>query len=384
MTAVALRRVASLITDCPDRGRRQFVALENVESGTGRLADGELAERDVPEAGAAAVEPGFVLFGKLRPYLAKTWLADRPVYASTEFLALRPGGGIDGRWLAYLCSSRPLIEWSVATSDGTKMPRTSWEKLSAFRLQAPALKTQREIADFLDAETARIDALIEKKRRIIDLLETRWETSARDRFANLGPRMPLKRRWRVIDCKHRTPVYVDEGYPVASPGDLSPGRVDLSRCHRFVGDVDFADLTEGRGPRRGDIIYSRNASAGIAAYVDTDQPFCMGQDVCLITSPDEDQRFLMYALNTIGADQLAPIKIGSTITRINVDQVGELEIPAPTAERQRQIADALDHERGLIDRLVRRIRHQIALLTEHRQALITAAVTGQLEIASRA
>jgi type I restriction enzyme S subunit len=137
----------------------------------------------------------------------------------------------------------------------------------------------------------------------------------RDRFNDLGPRLSLKRRWQIIDCKHRTPAYVDEGYSVTSPGDLSPGRIDLSRCHRFVDDADFGDLTEGRRPKRGDIIYSRNASAGIAAYVDTDQPFCMGQDVCLITSSDQEQRFLMYALNTIGADQLAPIKIGSTITR---------------------------------------------------------------------
>ena len=110
----------------------------------------------------------------------------------------------------------------------------------------------------------------------------------------------------------------------------------------------------------------------------------MGQDVCLITSVDQDQRFLMYALNTIGADQLAPIKIGSTIARINVDQIGQLEIPAPAVETQRQVADALDRERETVDRLVRRIQQQIDLLRERRQALITAAVTGQLDVAARA
>jgi type I restriction enzyme S subunit len=291
-------------------------------------------------------------------------------------------GIADNRFIAYWLEH--LARDLSALARSNTQDNLNAEQVAGLPFPILTLTGQRRIADFLDAETVRVDALIAKKLRLIDLLDARWATSIRSRINALGPVMPLKRRWRVIDCKHRTPVYVDDGYPVTSPGDISAGRIDLSACHRFVDDADFADLTEGRKPTRGDIIYSRNASAGIAAYVDTDQLFCMGQDVCLITSSDQDQHFLMYVLNSLGVDQLLPIKVGSTTTRINVDQIGELEIPTPDVEIQRQVADALDLERERIDHLAQRIRQQIDLLREHRQALITAAVTGQLDVARAA
>jgi len=66
-----------------------------------------------------------------------------------------------------------------------------------------------------------------------------------------------------------------------------------------VDEGDYLDLTDGGwGPRRGDIIYSRNASIGIAAYVDTDRLSCMGQDVCLVTSEDQGRLYLSYVLNS--------------------------------------------------------------------------------------
>jgi type I restriction enzyme S subunit len=171
---VRLKVAADLMTSCVSSEVRPFVALEHLESGTGRLvADAEVPERTAPDTGAASVEPGDVLFGKLRPYLAKTWLADRPVFASTELLCLRPRAGVDSRWLAYLVASNPVVEWAVATSDGTKMPRTSWEKLAEYRMQIPPIATQRAIADYLDRETARIDALVERIDRQVALLQER-------------------------------------------------------------------------------------------------------------------------------------------------------------------------------------------------------------------
>ena len=117
------------------------------------MASAELPTRLAPHSGAASVKVGDVLFGKLRPYLAKTWLVDRAAYASTELLCLRPNGTTDSRWLSYVCAGRPMVEWAVATSDGTKMPRTSWDKLSEYRVSVPDPLRQREIADYLDAAT---------------------------------------------------------------------------------------------------------------------------------------------------------------------------------------------------------------------------------------
>jgi type I restriction enzyme S subunit len=283
-----------------------------------------------------------------------------------------------------LCS-RLLSGFVELMSSGSTIDHLYQETFLNMPYLKPPLERQRAIATFLDVETRRIQDLVEQKRRTIALVEERWRTSVRATLRELAPVIPLKRKWRVIDCKHRTPTYVDDGYPVVSPGDLMIAGVDVARCHRFVDELDFVDLTEGgRRPSRGDVIYSRNASAGVAAFVDTDEPFCMGQDVCLITSQDQDQRFLAYSLNALGADQLEPLKIGTTITRINVDQIGELDVPAPPVEMQRQTADALERESRRSDELAGKLRRQIDLLREHRQALITAAVTGQLDVSEAA
>ena len=246
----------------------------------------------------------------------------------------------------------------------------------------PPHDEQQAIAQYLDTETARIDTLISKKRRLIELLQERWGVWVRNQLASLpNPALPLKRSWRVIDCKHRTPTYVEEGYPVVSPGDTTPGRLDLRRAHRFVDESDYNDLASGyRQPKRGDIVYSRNASIGIASYVDTDEPFCMGQDVCLIQSNDMDQLFLMYALNSIGLDQLETQKIGSTFDRVNISQILEIRVPVPDPSEQQKLGRRFDLAASRRSRAQGMLEQQINLLKEYRTTLITAAVTGQVSV----
>jgi type I restriction enzyme, S subunit len=169
------------VTKADDLGPQPYIALESVESGTGRLFSPEsLPEREDADAGVASAACGDVLFSKLRPYLRKTWLVDRPCYASTELLCIRPGMRLDSRWLSYLASSQHFVDWAVATSDGTKMPRTSWEKMAELRFDVPTPNEQRGIADYLDRETARIDALIEKKQRMVELLDHAFAARVED------------------------------------------------------------------------------------------------------------------------------------------------------------------------------------------------------------
>lgn len=379
-----LKSLVGLITDQADRGELAYIALEHLAGGTGALEPGiELPSRRGSESGVSAVQPGDVLFGKLRPYLAKTLLIREPAYASIELMALRPSSALEARYLAYLVGSRPLIEWATASSDGTKMPRTSWEKLGEFRVSAvPSLADQRVIADYLDRETVRIDALIEKRQAMIQLVTERLSTSIRSELVSSGWQVvPLKRNWQVIDCKHRTPTYKKSGFPVISPGDATPGRLDLSRAHRFVDEDDFRDLAGvPRNPKRGDIIYSRNASIGIASFVDTDEKFCMGQDVCLITSSKSSQLYLLYVLNTIGVDQLDEQKIGSTFNRVNIAQIHELKVPTPSVDIQEVVGKRFDKLTKDSDNIISVLARQVDLLMERRRALITAAVTGELEI----
>jgi len=187
--------------------------------------------------------------------------------------------------------------------------------------------------------------------------------------------LQLRRRWRVIDCKHRTAEYVDDGIPIVSTTEVKPGRLNLENT-RMTSEAEFLDLTEGRLPKRGDIIYSRNASVGSAAYVDTEKPFGMGQDVCLITSTDQNQLFLSYLLNSpVVLGQLEALMVGSTIHRINVGQIQRFWLVCPPLEEQYAIASFLDRETAIIDALISKKERLIELLLEKRTAIISHAVT---------
>ncbi len=293
---------------------------------------------------------------------------------------LVPTVPVNVRYFRYQLSS--LTERLNAWGQGSTFVELSSDALATFPLVVPSPAIQQTIADYLDRETSRIDVLIAAKRRMAKLLEERLAIYRRQLLMSPDHVLqPLKRTWRVVDCKHRTPTYVDQGYPVISPGDATPGRLEVSRAHRFVSEADYRDLTSaGRQPRKGDVIYSRNASIGIAAFVDTDKPVCMGQDVCLISSDHASQLFLTYFLNSLGLDQLEEQKVGSTFSRVNIAQILELIVPTPNPGDQRRIAQQLDEGTMSQQAVASRLETQIMLLRERRQALITAAVTGQLDI----
>ena len=288
---------------------------------------------------------------------------------------------------------------------GMGIPHVDGEILKNLPIPLPPLPEQRAIVAFLDRETARIDALIEKKEQQIELLkEKRASLISHAVTKGLDPNVkmkdsgveglgtvpkdwdviPLKYGWDVIDCKHITAEYVDEGIPIVSTTEVKPGRLSLLNTRQTT-ESDYINSIDGRCPKRGDIIYSRNASLGSAAYVDTDEKFCMGQDVCLITSTSNDQLFLMYQLNcSVVLNQIDSQMIGSTIKRINVEQIKNLTIFYPPVKEQKKISEFLDIEIVKIDNLTEKIKSSMDRLYEYRSALISAAVTGKIDVRDEA
>jgi type I restriction enzyme S subunit len=369
-----------------------YLRAANVQDGTLDLSDVKLMNFSPDEQKLFALRRGDVLVtegsGSLEAVGASaTWLEDIPstVCFQNTLLRLRPrSNSTDSRFLAWWARHAFTSGAFASIAIGANILHLSVERLRCLPAWFPSIDVQREIAGYLVDETKRIDLLIAAKHHMVTLVRERFDAVARQILDNPNwPTLPLKRRWKVIDCRHRTPLYMNEGFPVVSPGDATPGRLDLSRCHRFVAKSDFEDLTAGgRRPKLGDLIFSRNASVGIASYVDTDRPFCMGQDVCLITSEDQDQRFLTYYLNTLGSDKLKPELVGSTFTRVNVDQLVELRVPAPEKEEQRSIANRMDELAGRTDAIIGELRRQTVLLQEHRRAFISSMMTGQIDVAT--
>ena len=101
---------------------------------------------------------------------------------------------------------------------------------------------------------------------------------------------------KVVDSLHQTPSFSDDGYSMVRVSDIKPGNLDLSRALK-VCEAVFAEFTRSYRPKRGDIVLSRVGSYGVSSFVQTDEPFCMGQNTVVI-EPKVPARFLYYVLAT--------------------------------------------------------------------------------------
>jgi len=330
-------------------------------------------------------------------------LRNSVAFGTTELHVLRATPtNLLPEYLFYLSISQPFRAFGESSMYGAGgQKRVSEDFVKNFRWPLPPLSEQRAIAAFLNRETARIDALIEKKRRLIELLQERRAaviTRAVTRgltpdCATVETGVPwlgsipahwqfglLKRFCRVTDCKHFTVSFVDEGFPVASVGELSGNRLDLANA-KLTTEREFFFLRAGRVPKRGDLVYCRNASVGLVGFVDTDTPFALGQDVCLISSPLPSNRFLYYLLQSrLAVEQLSAVMVGATFKRINVEKIKEFWVVWPSEDEQTHIAEFLDNATGRIDMLISRVRAAVDQMLEYRAALISAAVTGQIDV----
>jgi restriction endonuclease S subunit len=162
-----LKRVCKLQTDQVS-AVGQAVALENIEGWTGRLLEVEQGS----DTEGVSFKEGDVLFGKLRPYLAKVHLAEADGVAVGDFFVLRLTEGLPSYLWRYLLSP-PLIDLLNGATVGAKMPRVSWQYMASTFAPVPPHREQSQIATFLDRETTRIDTLIEKTRQSIELLKER-------------------------------------------------------------------------------------------------------------------------------------------------------------------------------------------------------------------
>lgn len=143
------------------------IGLENIESKTGKYIP---TNEIMFEEDGIGFEKGDILFGKLRPYLAKVFLADRNGVCVSEFLVLRTSRA-DNNFLKFLMLSPSFIDIVDSSTYGTKMPRASWDFIGNLKIPLPPLKEQEQIAQFLDSEISKIDQIIEKTKKQIELIK---------------------------------------------------------------------------------------------------------------------------------------------------------------------------------------------------------------------
>lgn len=379
MTSYRLKMVVSCPVDKSDGKALPFVGLEAIQSGTGSFSTEELPTKAALDS--VLYQKGDVLFSKLRPYLAKSFIADTDGSGTGELLVLRSRGNIEPRFLFYSTLSTPWLEWAETTSYGSKMPRTSWEAMSEYRLNLPMLAEQRRIADFLDAETAQIDALRQKRLAQVTVLEEL-------ELARIGEHLSA--------AESVGPVYayfdVQLGKmlnPERASGENQQPYLRNANVHWY--EIDTEDMaTMSFGPdervrytvRAGDLLVCEGgAGVAEAAVWDGRLPSCFYQKSLHRVRPrgPVPVEWLMYWLRYAKAIGIFDAEGNlATIPHLTGEQLAESKIPIPQ-DGHGQVAE-LAAAISAIREAQRKMAAADLLLAERRQALITAAVTGGITV----
>jgi type I restriction enzyme, S subunit len=177
------------------------------------------------------------------------------------------------------------------------------------------------------------------KQTEVGVIPEDWETSE---FIKLA---------KVIDSLHKTPEFCADGYAMVRVADIKTGNLCLHETLK-VCDAVFEEFVRNYRPKKGDIVLSRVGSYGVSSFVETDEPFCLGQNTVVI-EPKIPSRFLYYALNSeYIREQIEDKSYGSGYKSLSLKNIKELTVALPpTIAEQNLIARALSDTDALIESL---------------------------------
>jgi type I restriction enzyme S subunit len=368
-----------------------------VESNTGRYLEGLL---EMPDAVANEFVPGDVLFGKLRPYLAKSLAPNFQGRCSGELLVLRPKQ-LETRYLHYWLLSDETISAVTASTFGAKMPRADWDFIGNLEIPIPSAEAQRRIAAFLDRETANIDALVAEKESLLRLLEEkRTSLISQAVTRGLNPKAKLKpsripwlgevpEHWEVKRIKHlanvirgkfthrprNAPHLYNGPFPFIQTGDVARADKYITNYTQTLSEAGYEVSKEFP---KGTLCMTIAANVGDVAILEFDACF-----------PDSVVGFRPFASNSVDylyylfsalRPQLLETSVISTQANLNIDRVGVLRVAVPPLSEQQTTAAFLAKLDHATTQLRSEIQTSIHLLREKRTSLISAAVTGQMTV----
>ena len=270
----------------------------------------------------------------------------------------------------------------------------------------PPLEEQILIGCFLSHETAKIDALIAEQQRLIELLqEKRQAVISHAVTKGLNPHAPMKEsgvewlgevpeHWDVTTIKrivstpvtdgpHETPEFIDEGIPFVSAEAVSSGRINWERIRGFISEDDHKRYSQKYLPMRDDIFMVKSgATTGVSAIVDTGREFNIWSPLAVIRCGSEVlPRFALHFIRS--RNFLEGVTLGwsfGTQQNIGMGVIENLAILVAPHDEQNAIVEELDSYVNNVDALIVEATKATALLQERRSALISAAVTGQIDV----
>lgn len=388
---VEARRLLRLRRSPNIGGDRQLLALSARDGVVPRAPDGG---RQLPSEETVSaywhVEPEDLVFNPMWAIEGGVAVSEIAGAVSTAYRVYEISPSIHPRFLHYLLRSQTALDqYRLLIRGVTTFDRSvGREDFEAMPIPVPPLDEQRAIADHLDAETARIDALIEKKQRMIELLEER-EQSLLDSVidADSSPRQLRRCTTRITsgprDWAGRTTD--DGGTPFYRIADVSLAKSNVLSA--ATARVLPPEGDQGRlALRPGDLLMTITADIGSVARLPNELPSgYFSQHVAAITPADCDPAWLAFAIRAQSSQrQLEVAQYGGTKVQLSLGDVASLRVPwVPRDEqvkRARQLAQQLDRSAELRDAQ----EASIELLRERRQAVITGATSGHVNIRAAA
>jgi type I restriction enzyme, S subunit len=353
------------------------------------------------------VRVGDLVVNKMKAWQGSVGISDYHGIVSPDYLVCSVDTSVESRFFHYLLRSGPLVAQFGIRSKGIRPAqwRLYWEDLAEISVLLPHLDEQRRIADFLNAETARIDrtAALQAAARVA-LLERRAAAvfnavtggTFQDRIpSTLAWVDAIPAHWQGVKLGHvarmgsgHTPSrskpewWVDCTIPWVTTGEVSQVRDDrrevLTETRERISEIGMANSSAELHPK-GTVVLCRTASAGYSAVMGEDM--ATSQDYVTWTcGPRLDPFYLLWCLRAMRSDLLGRLAMGSTHKTIYVPDLQMLRIPLPPLHEQQQIVESIREANTAVDTAVDVIDRQLALFAERRQALITAAVTGQIAV----
>ena len=306
-------------------------------------------------------------------------------YATSEVHVIRPGvDRIHPKYLFYLLCSEDFRAGGIASMTGAGgLRRVSDAAVLNYQPSVTNLPTQKAIADFLDRETARIDQLIEKKQRMVEVLgEKRQAVISRAVTKGLDADVPMKDsgvvwlgdipvHWDVKQL--RRAIMFQRGHDLPTD-EREEGEVVIVSSSG-VSSTHSRAIAKAPG-----IVTGRYGTIGQVHLINQDY-WPLNTTLYSINLYGNEPRFLLYMLAHMSPQFLAHA-VKSAVPGVDRKDVHADHVAVPPISEQRAIAAFLDRETVRIDTLVTKIRETIDRLREFRSALITAAVTGQIDVST--
>ena len=405
------RSVSNVVNVTSSRTKDElYLALENVESWTGRI---QVPKCHVEfDSQVKRFVSGDILFGKLRPYLAKVARPLSRGVCVSEFLVLRPfNNDLSGCFLEPLLRSKNMIDIVNASTFGAKMPRADWSFIGNLKTPIPPLSEQIAIVKYLNHVDRKVKRFIRAKRKLIALLEEQKQVIIHQAVTRgLDPNVPMKdsgvewlgevpEHWEVKRVKEIT-TPIEQGWSpqcdaqpagnqdwgVLKVGCVNSEKFDISQNKRLPGsllpkpDLQICD---------GDILVSRANTRellGLAALVVNPRPQIMICDKLFRFRVHENltkARFLVMALRSRPSrDQIETQTNGASDSMQNIGQnvIRNMVVALPPLVEQEKISCFTLSMMTAIDGTISTNQREIELLNEYRTRLISDVVTGKLDV----